>query len=337
MMPNTNPPPWLKTLNNSGLPAANTEPAQDPSPTQEEHVEPLPQYEAPPPLNLGSPVVAPQPDAVTESNSTALPFAFDAAAFAATVESADDKPIQFDSPSTIFGFSPQVPKDLQPGIYTATIDEQMQVKPIATHVDPGYRYPDGTIEPDKIDRNKAFGPVAVPPTWNQPAEPVVTDPVPVAAPWLAGMSTPDVIAFDNHIQAVLAVNPAHAAILLRLKGWRSPYVGLLDTPDKAEQHIKICFQKNEPVGGWEDKGQQVLKKAELMLNEELARQRLQTLKHQHREFVNAARKAWKDAIEERRTQLELADIKVAALHESFKQAKELTFEEWKVLNDRQSS
>jgi methylphosphotriester-DNA--protein-cysteine methyltransferase len=74
-----------------------------------------------------------------------------------------------------------------------------------------------------------------------------------------------------------------------------------------------------------------------MLNEELARQRQQTLKHEHREFVNAARKAWKDAIEERRTQLELADIKVAALHEAFKQAKELTFEEWKVLNDRQSS
>ena len=74
-----------------------------------------------------------------------------------------------------------------------------------------------------------------------------------------------------------------------------------------------------------------------MLNEELARQRQQTLKYEHREFVNAARKAWKDAIEERRTQLELADIKVAALHESFKQAKELTFEEWKVLNDRKSS
>lgn len=308
MMPNTNPPPWLKTLNNSGLPAANTEPAQDPSPTQEEHVEPLPQYEAPPPLNLGSPVVAPQPDAITESNSTALPFAFDAAAFAATVESADDKPIQFNSPPPTelrFNFG-SVPADLPPGIYTAKLDETLKVIPVPEH-------------------------------WNQPAEPVVTDPVPVAAPWLAGMSTPDVIAFDNHIQAVLAVNPAHAAILLRLKGWRSPYVGLLDTPDKAEQHIKICFQKNEPVGGWEDKGQQVLKKAELMLNEELARQRLQTLKHQHREFVNAARKAWKDAIEERRTQLELADIKVAALHEAFKQAKELTFEEWKVLNDRQSS
>ena len=315
-MPNRHP--WLKELNNS-KPTPGTEPAESVEAGEDEHVEPLFQYEAPPPLNLGSPITAPQPDTVTESNSTTLPFAFDAAAFAATVESADDKPIQFDSPSTVFGFS------------------KPNSEPIATHVDPGYRYPDGTIEPDKIDRNKTFGPVAVPANWNQPAEPVVTDPVPVAAPWLAGMSTADVIAFDNHIQAVLAVNPAHAAILLRLKGWRSPYVGLLDTPDKAEQHIKICYGRKEDLGGWEDRGQQVLKKAELMLNEELARQRLQTLKHEHREFVNAARKAWKDAIEERRTQLELADIKVAALHESFKQAKELTFEEWKVLNDRQSS
>ena len=315
-MPNR--PPWLKELNNS-KPTPGTEPAESVEAGEDEHVEPLFQYDAPPPLILATQTAAaPQPDTVIESNSTplnstALPFAFDAAAFAATVASADDKPIQFDSPAPTelrFNFG-SIPKDLPPGIYSATIDEQTQVKPIA--------------------------PIAVPANWNQPAEHVVNDPVPVVAPWLAGMTTPAVIAFDNHIQAVLVVNPAHAALLLRLKGWKSPYVGLLDTPDKAEQHIKICYQKNEPVGGWEDKGQQVLKKAELMLNEELARQRVQTLKHQHREFVNAARKAWKDAIEDRRTQLDLANIKVAALHEAFKQAKELTFEEWKVLNDRQSS
>ena len=304
-MPNTNTPPWLKTLNNSALPVAHIEQAEAPSPAPDEHVEPLFQYEAPPPLVLATPPAAvPQPDAITELNSTALPFTFDAADFEDAIKSPTGKAFDTEQEWPIFGFS------------------KPDSKP---------------TELDKIDHNKTFGPVAVPANWNQPAEPVVTDPVPVAAPWLAGMSTADVIAFDNHIQAVLAVNPAHAAILLRLKGWRSPYVGLLDTPDKAEQHIKICFQKNEPVGGWEDRGQQVLKKAELMLNEELARQRVQTLKHQHREFVNAARKAWKDAIEERRTQLELADIKVAALHEAFKQAKELTFEEWKVLNDRQSS
>lgn len=299
-MPNR--PPWLKELNNS-KPPPGTEPAESVEAGEDEHVEPLFQYEAPPPLVFATqPAAAPQPDTVTESNSTplnatALPFAFDAAAFAATVESAEDKPIQFDSPSP---------------------------------TEPRFNFNQPVID-------KPITPIAVPANWNQPAEPVVTDPVPVAAPWLAGMSTADVIAFDNHIQAVLAVNPAHAAILLRLKGWRSPYVGLLDTPDKAEQHIKICYGRKEDLGGWENRGQQVLKKAETMLNEELTRQRQQTLKHEHREFVNAARKAWKDAIEERRTQLELADIKVAALHEAFKQAKELTFEEWKVLNDRQSS
>ena len=294
-MPNR--PPWLKELNNS-KPTPGTEPAKSVEAGEDEYVEPLFQYDAPPPLVINTqPSTAPQHDTVIESNSTqlnstALPFAFDAAAFAATVESADDKPIQFGSPAPPeprFNFS-------QPAID----------KPIAL--------------------------IAVPANWNQPAEPVVTDPVPVAAPWLAGMSTPDVIAFDNHIQAVLAVNPAHAAILLRLKGWRSPYVGLLDTPDKAEQHIKICYGRKEDLGGWENRGQQVAKRAELMLNEELTRQRQQTLKHEHREFVNAARKAWKDAIEERRTQLELADIKVSSLHEAFKQAKELTFDEWRVMN-----
>lgn len=306
-MPNR--PPWLKELNNS-KPTPGTEPAESVEAGEDEHVEPLFQYEAPPPLVFATqPAAAPQPDTVTESNSTplnatALPFAFDAKDFEEAIASPKGKAFDMEQEWPVFGFN--VPADLPPGIHTAKLD-----KPIT--------------------------PIAVPADWNQPAEPVVTDPVPVAAPWLAGMSTPDVIAFDNHIQAVLAVNPAHAAILLRLKGWRSPYVGLLDTPDKAEQHIKICYGRKEDLGGWENRGQQVLKKAELMLNEELTRQRQQTLKHEHREFVNAARKAWKDAIEERRTQLELADIKVAALHEAFKQAKELTFEEWKVLNDRQSS
>ena len=315
-----NRPPWLKTLNNSALPVAHIEQAEAPSPAPDEHVESLPTYEAPPPLVLGFDVqmqqaleqdaakligfgmdpISGQPLDSETNSSTALPFAFDAADFAEAIASPNGKAFQLEQEWPVFGFSSPEP-----------IDDHVQVKPI--------------------------GPVAVPANWNQPAEPVVTDPVPVAAPWLAGMSTADVIAFDNHIQAVLAVNPAHAAILLRLKGWRSPYVGLLDTPDKAEQHIKICYGRKEDLGGWENRGQQVAKRAETMLNEELARQRVQTLKHQHREFVNAARKAWKDAIEERRTQLELADIKVAALHEAFKQAKELTFEEWKVLNDRQSS
>lgn len=306
-MPNR--PPWLKELNNS-KPTPGTEPAESVEAGEDEHVEPLFQYEAPPPLVLGTlPVAAPQPDTVTESNSTqpnatALPFAFDAADFEDAIKSPTGKAFDMEQEWPVFGFS------------------KSDSKP---------------TELDKIARNKVFGPIAVPANWNQPAEPVVNDPVPVTAPWLAGMGTANVIAFDNHIKAVLAVNPAHAAILLRLKGWQSPYFGLLDTPEKAEQHIAHCYHKQVDAGGWQDKGQQVLKKAELMLNEELARQRLQTLKHQHREFVNAARKAWKDAIEERRTQLELADIKVAALHESFKQAKELTFEEWKVLNDRQSS
>lgn len=325
--------PWLKELNNS-KPTPGTEPAESVEAGEDEHVEPLFQYEAPPPLNIDDlsygklaktshlydPALAEKVtntgkdvlDEIgmefktnsTQPNATALPFAFDAADFAEAIASPNGKAIQIEQEWPVFGFN--VPADLPPGIHTAKLD-----KPIA--------------------------PIAVPADWNQPAEPVVTDPVPVAAPWLAGMSTPDVIAFDNHIRAVLAVNPAHAAILLRLKGWRSPYVGLLDTPDKAEQHIKICYGRKEDLGGWENRGQQVAKRAETMLNEELARQRQQTLKHEHREFVNAARKAWKDAIEERRTQLELADIKVAALHESFKQAKELTFEEWKVLNDRQSS
>lgn len=325
-MSNINPPSWLKTLNKSA-PVAHVEPAAAPSPSQDEHVEPLPVYEAPPPLILNTPT--PAAPAVTEPNSnqvdseqvvstahaspdasTALPFAFDAVSFAASAHAAEDKPIQFDSPAPMFGFSmpATVPAELEPGIYAAKLDDNLQV-----------------IEPKLI---------APPPEWLKP-EYVVNkdDPVPVTTPWLANMSTADVINFDNHIQAVLAVNPAHAALLLRLKGWKSPYVGLLDSPELAEKHIQICYGKGEDVGGWQTKAQEVVKRAELMLTGELERQRLVTLKLQHREFVEAARKAWKEAIEERRTQTELLNIKVSSLHEAFKQAKELTFDEWRAMNE----
>lgn len=320
-MSNINPPSWLKTLNKSA-PVAHVEPAAAPSPTSEEHVDPLPAYDAPPPLNL-----APVVPAVTEPNSTqldlcidegcpqhgmdhvcintTLPFSFDAASFAASAHAAEDKPIQFDSPAPLFGFS--VPAELEPGIYSAKLDDNLQVR-----------------EPALI---------ATPPEWLKPEYVVSDDPVPVSMPWLANMSTADVINFDNHIQAVLAVNPAHAALLLRLKGWKSPYVGLLDSPELAEKHIQICYGKGEDVGGWQTKAQDVVKRAELMLTGELERQRLVTLKLQHREFVEAARKAWKEAIEERRTQTELLNIKVSSLHEAFKQAKELTFDEWRAMNE----
>lgn len=334
-MPNQPPvtPPWLKALNNQAAPAPHTEPAAAPSPALDEHVEALPAYDAPPPLvfsndaqmqqaleqdaakliGFGIDPISGQPLDSTQAN-TSLPFTFNAAAFAEDIASPYDKPIQFDSPAPLFGFSKPNPEQ------------------ITTHVDPGYHYPDGTIEPNKIELNKSFGPIAVPANWNQPAEPVVNDPVPVTAPWLAGMGTANVIAFDNHIKAVLAVNPAHAAILLRLKGWQSPYFGLLDTPEKAEQHIAHCYHKQVDVGGWQDKGQAAIKKAETLLNEELARQELLTLKHKHREFVEAARKEWKAAIEYRRQQTDLLNLEVANKHEAFKVAKELTFEEWRVLD-----
>lgn len=338
-MPNTVPPPWLKALNNQAAPAPHTEPAAAPSPASDEHVEALPAYDAPPPLvfsndaqmqqdleqdatkliGFGIDPISGQPlDSETVSH-TALPFTFDAAAFAESITSSNSKAFDIEQEWPVFGFS------------------KPSSEPIATHVDPGYRYPDGTIEPDKIARNKVFGPVAVPANWNQPAEPVVNDPVPVTAPWLAGMGTANVIAFDNHIKAVLAVNPAHAAILLRLKGWQSPYFGLLDTPEKAEQHIAHCYHKQVDVGGWQDKGHAAIKKAEALLTEELARQELLTLRHKYREFVEAARKEWKAAIEYRRQQVDLLNLEVANKHEAFKVAKELTFEEWKVLNDQESS
>lgn len=296
-MPNKTLPPWLSTLNRSA-PVAHVEPAAAPSPTSDEHVEPLPIYEAPPPLNLAPVVPAVTEPNLIQNSDTTLPFAFDAAAFAASAHAAEDKPIQLDSVAPRFGFN--VPM----------------------------------VEESKTNNSIQFEQVVAPPEWLKP-EYVVNksdDPVPVSMPWLAKMSTADIINFDNHIQAVLAVNPAHAALLLRLKGWESPYVGLLDSPEMAEKHIQICYGKNEDIGGWQTKAQDVVKRAELMLTGELERQRLVTLKLQHREFVEAARKAWKDAIEERRTQIELLNIKVSSLHETFKQAKELTFNEWRVMN-----
>ena len=113
----TNPikPSWLAALNTPKI-----EPAMDPSPTKEEHVEQLPQYEAPPPLDLSIPPKHVEP-------VTKLPFVFDAVAFEASIG-----------------------KDVEP---SAVVDQDIVVK-VASHVDPEYK--DHLLTQDKV-RHQMFG------------------------------------------------------------------------------------------------------------------------------------------------------------------------------------
>lgn len=104
-MTNPNKPSWLAALNTPKI-----EPAADPSPTKEEHVEQLPQYDAPPPLDLSIPPSTP---------NTKLPFTFDAAAFEASIG-----------------------KDVEP---SAVVDQDIVVK---AAVDPGYK--ENLLVQDKV-------------------------------------------------------------------------------------------------------------------------------------------------------------------------------------------
>lgn len=340
-MTNPNKPSWLAALNTPKI-----EPAADPSPTKEEHVEQLPQYDAPPPLNLSIPPSTP---------STKLPFTFDAAAFEASIGT-DVEP------------SAVVDQDI---VVKATVDSEykdhllVQDK-IRHQMFGGFGHEDGPGEEDgpwapgwaerfgqshgspELDADAAkleglFGPGTAGLTLDDIAPPLPflpneeallpepkagLGPREEAKPWMTNLTVTEQIAFDAHVKAVLGINPLHAAKLIRLKGFESKYVGTINTAEKAENHIVICVNNGEDPGGWEDSGHQAAIRAQHLLETTIKKQEKATQRARWQRYIIECREAWKDAIVYRNLQKEVLEEAVKRAHIQYTDAKKMTFQEY---------
>lgn len=325
-MTNPNKPSWLAALNTPKI-----EPAADPSPTKEEHVEQLPQYDAPPPLNLSIPPSTP---------NTKLPFTFDAAAFEASIGT-DVEP------------SAVVDQDIVVKAAVDKVERNQSFGKLGSDAHKLYSQPCnwsglGTHGSAELDADAAkleglFGPGTAGLTLDDIAPPLPflpneeallpepkagLGPREEAKPWMTNLTVTEQIAFDAHVKAVLGINPLHAAKLIRLKGFESKYVGTINTAEKAENHIVICVNNGEDPGGWEDSGHQAAIRAQHLLETTIKKQEKATQRARWQRYIIECREAWKDAIVYRNLQREVLEEAVKRAHIQYTDAKKMTFQEY---------
>jgi hypothetical protein len=276
----------------SWLAALNTpkiEEAEDPAPTPEEHVERLPTYEAPPPLVIKDYSIPNKPVTVDESLAHHEPAVNTMLPFKFDAEAFDRKVHESVSNHVV-----------------SPIPEQVEQKVNITNAMPFFPSEESLLPQPKIG-------------YVQTEE---------AKPWLNRLAVSEQVAFDNHIKNVMAVNPLHAAKLLRLKGFESKYVGLIRTPEIAENHLVICLNKGEDPGGWSDSNHQQTIKAQGMLESALQKESNAAQRGRWQRYIFECREAWKDAIVYRANQMEILNEQVKAAHATYKEAKELSFNEY---------
>lgn len=295
-------PSWLAALNTPKI-----ENAEDPAPTPDEHVERLPAYEAPPPLvikDYSIPDTKNKPVTINESlahpepaANTILPFKFDAEAF-------DRKVHEAQTPDNVVIKEPRKSnKGSDP--YNITV-QAGELNSVLSKAMPFFPSEESLLPQPKI------GYV----------------PTEEAKPWLNRLAVSEQVAFDNHIKNVMSVNPLHAAKLMRLKGFESKYVGVIRTPEMAENHLVICLNKAEDPGGWSDSNHQQTVKAQGMLESALQKESNAAQRARWQRYIFECREAWKDAIVYRTNQMEILNEQVKAAHATYKEAKELSFNEY---------
>jgi hypothetical protein len=306
-------PSWLAALNTTKI-----EDAEDPAPTPDEHVERLPTYEAPPPLIIKDYSVLDKPVTINESLAhpepavnTLLPFQFDAEAFDRKVHESASNPVVIDEEykkHLLSGNKFELNQEFN------TIDENQSVHAVSaipSHELALKAMPFFPNEESLLPQPK-LGYV----------------PTEEAKPWLSRLAVSEQVSFDNHIKNVISVNPLHAAKLLRLKGFESKYVGVIRTPEMAENHLVICLNKAEDPGGWSDSNHQQTIKAQGMLESALQKESNAAQRGRWQRYIFECREAWKDAIVYRTNQMEILNEQVKATHAAYKEAKELSFNEY---------
>lgn len=146
--------------------------------------------------------------------------------------------------------------------------------------------------------------------------------------WLNTLTPSESIAFDNHIELMLQTNPVHASHLLRLKAFASRHIGVIRTPEQAEEHIRVCQLRGEDIGGWEDNTHARIRQAQEQLIRAARQKARDEARVRYRQHINKARDAWKEAIAQRKELLERQDSIVKNLHEAYNTTKAMSFEEY---------
>lgn len=147
--------------------------------------------------------------------------------------------------------------------------------------------------------------------------------------WLGLMTPTESIAYDNHTTLVMQSNPLHAAHLIRLKGFRSKYFQeIITTPERAEEHIRVAIVKGEDPGGWDNSDHRRVKQAQQLIAKGFEVKAKQEARQRHRLYIQQTRDAWKQAVEYRKSALEILDTDVANKKETFQLARDMTFNEY---------
>ena len=147
--------------------------------------------------------------------------------------------------------------------------------------------------------------------------------------WLGLMTPTESIAFDNHIALVMQSNSIHAAHLIRLKGFKSKYLqAIITTPEMAEEHIRVAIVRGEEPGGWDNSDHRRIKQAQELIARGFEVKAKQEARQRHALYVQRTREAWKQAVQDRKSALELLDIDVANKKETFQLARDMSFNEY---------
>lgn len=308
--------PWLAALNNVQPQPNSNEFHSGPNPLPDVPVNPIP--DALPQTNSTPLPVIPQLAPIVPPD-TKLPFFFDAAAFNSRAPQPHEPSPPHPQPEPMQpSAAPSVPSPFA-GLFAPIEPEPNWTEPnydSPLYVQPAEPLADSGPNVVSVEPAVAEYPPLVPQQGEEPK------------PWLLTLTPTESIAYDNHIQEVVKTDPIHAADLLKLKGFKSHHVGLINTVIRAEEHMRCCRLVGTPIGGWEDNYQSRVKQAAQQVSNALARKRKEEGKARFARYQFRARDAWKSAIEERKRILDDQNAIVAHYHEIYTAAKDMSLTDY---------
>lgn len=315
--------PWLAALNNVQPQPNSNEFHSGPNPLPDVPVNPIP--DALPQTNSTPLPVNPNPIpqlAPIVPPDTKLPFFFDAAAFNSRAPQPHEPSPPHPQPEPMQpSAAPSVPSPFA-GLF-APIEPEPNWDKVDFHGSPAESGPNVV----------SVEPAAVIPTERAQYPDLVNKEGEEPKPWLLTLNLTDLVAYDNHIESLLKTDPLHAANLIKLKGFRSHHVGLINTVMRAEEHIRCCNLTGATIGGWESEYHACVKQVTQQLSTAMQRQRKAERKAAFVRYQTQARDAWKSAVEERKRMLEEQNIIVSQLHEAYTAAKDMTLADYQEMID----